>query len=462
MIPTRSRKSPRRKNASRTTTDAESYPSVIPLYGSSFVGIATAGRHPSLSNRMSRNWRWMPLVVIAGVTMIYIAVNTDRSQSSVTLLDSLNNATTTKTVHDKKFGNHDMNLKLIKNNNNTGKHNDNTATTTTTTGTNFNGFSFFLMGDTPYRDWQVSRLKVQMKEMKDLVRREKDRENTKKDQSVDHDDKSYRNMSFTVHVGDIQKTDLTKCNESAYELASEILKTGPVPTLVVPGDNDYYKCPNRTSSFELFMKYFDSFERNWHKNDWERLGIVRSSEHHELFVFVVEGVLFIGIHLINAPREEEPIELWDKRMNMNTRWVARNIERYMKTHEIRGVILLGHALRSPRTRPFFLNVADHFVNITHRENIPVLYLHGDGHDWDIDTKLSHQLHWSHYRDIQVDQGGLADPVIVQIAPQVDGKTKGLKESNEYQHTFGKGLFLLDRQRGKYEDPKNVKDAFTGK
>jgi len=347
-----------------------------------------------------------------------------------------------------------MNLKLIKKKNIGYKHDYDK--TTTTTGTNFNGFSFFLMGDTPYRDWQVSRLKVQMNEMKDIVRREKDQENNK-DILVDR-----HNISFTVHVGDIQKIDLTQCNESAYELASGILRTGPVPTLVVPGDNDYYKCPNRTSSFELFMKYFDSFEQNWHRNDWERLGIVRSSEHHELFVFVVEGVLFIGIHLINALRDEEPIELWDKRMNMNIRWVSRNIEKYMKTHEIRGIILLGHALRSPKTRPFFLNVADHFVNITHRENIPVLYLHGDGHDWDIDTKLSHQLHWSHYRDIQVDQGGLADPVIVQIAPQVDGKTKGLKESNGNQHTFGRGLFLLDRQRGKYEDPKNLKDTTTGK
>jgi hypothetical protein len=177
-----------------------------------------------------------------------------------------------------------------------------------------------------------------------------------------------------------------------------------------------------------------------------------------LFVFVIEGILFVGIHLINAPPGKEAMDLWNARMLMNVEWVADNIEKYMKSHEVRGVIVLGHALRSPRTRPFFLSVADHFVNITHRENLPVLYLHGDGHDWDVDTKLSHQLHWKHYRDIQVDQGGIADPVIVDVAAQLDGKTKGLEETNDKQHTFGRGLFRLDQQRGKYKDPKKIDGA----
>eukprot|EP00529_Nitzschia_sp_RCC80_P032106 CAMPEP_0113521856 /NCGR_PEP_ID=MMETSP0014_2-20120614/44875_1 /TAXON_ID=2857 /ORGANISM="Nitzschia sp." /LENGTH=221 /DNA_ID=CAMNT_0000419867 /DNA_START=163 /DNA_END=825 /DNA_ORIENTATION=+ /assembly_acc=CAM_ASM_000159 len=221
MIPTRSRQSPG-KNASRTAAKSTassvySYPSVIPIYSSSLFSNTTtatttttisSGSSCNISNRVSRNWRWVPLVVIATATMLYIVVNTNGSQSSITLLDTLNNSTTT-TIHDNKYGNHDMNLKLIKKKNIGYKHDYDK--TTTTTGTNFNGFSFFLMGDTPYRDWQVSRLKVQMNEMKDIVRREKDQENNK-DILVDR-----HNISFTVHVGDIQKIDLTQCNESAYE-----------------------------------------------------------------------------------------------------------------------------------------------------------------------------------------------------------------------------------------------------
>ncbi|KAG7366348.1 hypothetical protein IV203_029018 [Nitzschia inconspicua] len=305
----------------------------------------------------------------------------------------------------------------------------------------FAGFSFYLMGDTPYRDWQETRLEWQVKQMKQYTKNHPE-----------------RNLTFTVHVGDIQKVSLTHCAESAYQTTANLLRQGPLPTLVVPGDNDYYDCPDRNATFQLFMKYFGSFEKQWHKKDVEGLGLIRSESHPELFVFVKEGILLIGLHLINAPESHEDIRLWNARMIANKEWVAKNVQHYFRTQEIRGVILLGHALRSPRTRPFFLTVADYFVNITHRQDLPVVYLHGDGHNWDVDTKLSHQLHWKHFRDIQVDQGGLADPVIVEFAPQIKGKLKAFKdESSDLQLVLGKGLIRLDRQNGLYKHPKNVKN-----
>ena len=233
----------------------------------------------------------------------------------------------------------------------------------------------------------------------------------------------------------------------------------PLPTIAVPGDNDWYDCPNRTESFNFFLQYFGTLETKWHKNDYKPLGIERSSENQELFVFYREGILFIGIHLINAPLDHEDIDSWNARMKMNKEWVAYNIESYFEKLEIRGVIILGHALRSPRTRPFFLSVADYFVNITHRQDLPVVYLHGDGHDWDVDTKLSHQLHWKHFRDIQVDQGGLADPVIVDIAPSINGKLKKLKERSDHLDlVVGNGLIRIDRQRGLYDNPKLMDES----
>ena len=229
----------------------------------------------------------------------------------------------------------------------------------------------------------------------------------------------------------------------------------PLPTLVVPGDNDWYDCPNRTEGFHFFLKHFGAFETSWHKKDYKALAIERSSDNPELFVFCIEGILFIGLHLINAPIEHEDIRSWDARMKMNKEWMARSVESHFRKSEIRGVVLLGHCLRSPRTRPFFLSVADYFIDISHRKNLPVVYLHGDGHDWDVDTKLSHQLHWKHFRDIQVDQGGLADPIIVDIASQKKGKLKRLKERNDLDLVIGRGLFRIDRQRGLYKNPKNM-------
>lgn len=230
-----------------------------------------------------------------------------------------------------------------------------------------------------YRQWQEVRLEQQIVEMKEYVKNNPN-----------------RNISFTVHVGDIQKVDNTKCAESSYERVASLLKKGPLPTLLIPGDNDWYDCPDRQGSFQLFMKYFGKFETMWHKADYQPLDVQRSEDNPELFVFYVEGILFVGIHLINAPPHQEEAELWDARMKMNKEWLALNVETYFEQYEIRGVIIFGHSLRSPRTRPFFLSASDYFLNITHRAELPVLYLHGDGHKWDVDQKLSHQLHWKHY------------------------------------------------------------------
>mmetsp|Transcript_180 Transcript_180/g.368 ORF Transcript_180/g.368 Transcript_180/m.368 type:complete len:400 (+) Transcript_180:162-1361(+) len=361
-------------------------------------------------------------LICVGIGLIFVILEAIRRQSSEISLGTTTTMTTTTefdVIFPKPDGTKDYNL--VKE-----------ATTS------FNAFSFYLMGDTPYRDWQETRLALQISEMKRYVKKHPD-----------------RNLSFTVHVGDIQKVAHTNCAESAYNNTAKLLQKGPLPTLVIPGDNDWYDCPDRTESFDLFLKYFGSFETRWHKKDYMALGVERSAENRELFVFYKEGILVIGLHLINAPIEHEDIESWDARMKMNKEWVAQNIESHFEKSEIRGVILLGHCLRSPRTRPFFLSVADYFVNITHRMDLPVLYLHGDGHKWDVDTKLSHQLHWKHFRDIQVDQGGVADPVIVDVASQKKGKLKGLKKTNELQLVLGKGLFRIDRQRGRYKDPKEM-------
>ena len=60
-----------------------------------------------------------------------------------------------------------------------------------------------------YRDWQETRLGIQMSEMKKYVKTHPE-----------------RNLSFTVHVGDIQKIANTQCVESSYKNISTLLRKG--------------------------------------------------------------------------------------------------------------------------------------------------------------------------------------------------------------------------------------------
>ena len=285
-------------------------------------------------------------------------------------------------------------------------------------------FGFYLMGDTPYATWEEKMLQEQISQL-----------NKNKE---DH-------ILFTVHVGDIQKVDRTNCAESHYERVASMLRIGHLPTLVLPGDNDWYDCEDREASFSFFQQHLVSLEQDWQ----HELPIVRSKERPELFCFENNGILFLSIHLINGRVQDESADSRSARMEMNQEWVTKQLDNYFGKMRIRGVILLGHSLRSPRTRPFFEALATNFLNVPERLKVPVIYLHGDGHKWDVDQKFSHQLGWKYYYDIQVDQGAFADPCIVEVAKQVNGKLIPLRQEHENQHLLGKGLVRIDRQRGLY-------------
>jgi hypothetical protein len=68
----------------------------------------------------------------------------------------------------------------------------------------------------------------------------------------------------------------------------------------------------------------------------------------------------------------------------------------------------------------------------------------------IDDRASTQLNWPSLIDVQVDQGGFADPCIVEIAA-VDGAGQliPLVAEHDLQYVFADGLVRIDRQRGRY-------------
>jgi hypothetical protein len=291
----------------------------------------------------------------------------------------------------------------------------------------YDKFGFYIMGDTPYADWEDSMLQFQIAELN---------ENAK---VRDH------NMLFTVHVGDIQKVQRTNCAESHYQHIANVLKAGSLPTLIIPGDNDWFDCPDREAGFSFFTKYLTRIDRHWHHN----LPVMRNAKHPELFTLEHNGILFISIHLINGQVKDEAPDLWSARMERNQEWVAKSLDDYFSKMPIRGVVILGHSIRSPRTRPFFESLATNFVNDRKRRTIPVVYLHGDGHNWDVDHKFSQQLGWKYFYAVQIDQGAKGDPCIVEFAKQVNGKMVPLRLENDLQLLMGRGMVRIDRQRGSY-------------
>lgn len=267
-----------------------------------------------------------------------------------------------------------------------------------------------------------------------------------------------RNITFGVHLGGTIKPSNTLCAETAYERIAALIGKGPRPTLVVPGNNDWYDCPRRDESWSYFMKYYGPsyVETEWHSEHYDILNIARSADHPELFTLYYEGILFIGIHLLDAPTGQESKSDWDDRLHMDKEWVARNVESCFTNLEVRGVVVFGHGKYSARTKPFFTSMSKYFLNITTREKVPVMYVHGDGLTHKVDRSFGTDAEWQYYYDVQVHPSGLADPVLLDVAPQRSGDTVGLEEESDAHTTFGEGLFRIDRRQGVYADPMDIK------
>jgi hypothetical protein len=210
------------------------------------------------------------------------------------------------------------------------------------------------------------------------------------EQISDHN--KYSPSKFFVHVGDILSSS-EPCEEARYALVADMLKDLAVPAYIVPGDNETSDCSDPTQGMNFWMQYFLNFEQNF-------CG-APATEHPEVrvenFAFTMEGVLFIGIDQFGASGTSKSAQ------NQNADWVDQQFQ--AKVSQVRAAVVFAQA--GPGGQGTFF---DRFVQSAAAFAKPVLFLHGDGHEWILDNPwpLSNTLR------LQVDNGAAEDPVEVTV------------------------------------------------
>jgi len=317
-------------------------------------------------------------------------------------------------------------------------------TPTSTSTTHPVKLAFYVMGDVPYTPSEEKVLKSQLKDMTLNL---------------------HPKAAFLAHVGDMQRACRTKCSKSHFEGIRDIfLQKSPLPTFVLAGDNDYLDCPDEENAWDIYLDTFFKFEQKFEDRlpsgapklaverwDEQRGGVKRK----EMFAFVEQDILFLSVTLMNMnlTENEPPDDLFYERLSASKTWVKRHLKKH-DNDDIRGVVMFGHAMITKDLEPFF---REQLKGLFHDEGfggVPVLYIHGDGHKFVIDRGLGRRMGWEQFTSCQVDQGGRADPLLIEVAPVVDGKTKPPKtNSSGKQFIVGNGLFRVDRQQGLYLKPK---------
>jgi hypothetical protein len=210
---------------------------------------------------------------------------------------------------------------------------------------------------------------------------------------------------FLVHLGDLFIGD-TFCDEEEYHAIRDIMLESKVPTFVVVGDNEWNDCQRGMIEigWERWVNNFLRFENYWSHN----FTVARQPGSEENFYFIHKRTLIIGLNVVGG-RIHNSTE-WSERLRGEFEWTRSVINLNLPTGNADGVIILSHANPSADhlelTVPFRNYMANELQN-----KYPILYLHGDGHDF---MYTPHYLRQPNLLRMQ-HEGGTNEPILKIMA-----------------------------------------------
>lgn len=203
---------------------------------------------------------------------------------------------------------------------------------------------------------------------------------------------------FLVHLGDIVTGKKTKWPESQYAKVADILKKSRQPVFVVLGDNEWNDLDNPAEGLAFWNRQLRDFEKHFPNSP----RIEKQKERSENFAFVSKGVLVIGLNIVGGKVHDKAE--WDTRLKQDADWVTEQFARHKA--DVRAAVLLAQANPAKPHEIFFKQLAESCNAWTK----PVLYLHADGHVWEVEKAWRAPNLWR----VQTDQVRLNPPVLVTV------------------------------------------------
>ncbi len=211
---------------------------------------------------------------------------------------------------------------------------------------------------------------------------------------VNRDGKS----EFLVHLGDVVTGKRSQWPESQYAKVANILKKSTRPVFVVLGDNEWNDLDHPAEGLEFWNRQFRDFEKHFSNAPKLEKQPVRT----ENFAFVSKGVLILGLNIVGG-KVHDAAE-WQTRLQQDADWVAEQFQKHHAT--ARSAVLLAQAKPVASHELFFKQL----VKSCESWKKPVLYLHADGHVWQLEKGWRAPNLWR----VQTDQVRLNPPVLVTV------------------------------------------------
>lgn len=217
---------------------------------------------------------------------------------------------------------------------------------------------------------------------------------------------------FVVFVGDLRfASPTTPCVKDEFAGAASLFSLSHAPVFALIGDNDWSDCPNQSGGLQLWRTEFVGFEsKHWtHTFD-----IKRHSGYPDNFAFVHKGTQFIGLNIVGGKTYSE--SEWQIRLTDAVDWTKEIVRTYqLSTTDIGRVVIFGHADPGARHEAYFQPLAT-FIASELKNNLPVLYLNGDGHKWRYQPSFYDQSSW-----LRIMVTGLGEEPLLKVTVSADGR-----------------------------------------
>ncbi len=225
---------------------------------------------------------------------------------------------------------------------------------------------------------------------------------------------------FLVHLGDIMRGEIP-CDDFQYIQIKEMMLASEVPAFIIPGDNEWNDCGNNVmidAAWGRWNTYFMNFEDNWNHT----IPVVHNLDRPENFYFVKKRTIIFGLNIVGG-RVHDTSE-WYTRHTALVEWVKAVVLMNYGLYAD-GVIIMAHARPTVDHTDFF-NPLRRFVRDDLGNQVPFLYLHGDGHAFQDERGYLNQPNLSRMQH----EGGTRDPILKILA---DPFYQGNEVHNAFQY-----------------------------
>ncbi len=242
-----------------------------------------------------------------------------------------------------------------------------------------NAFAFGVFGDGPYRSWEVGRYRRLLRDV------------------------DASNVQWLLHVGDIF---WYPCSDANLASSLDMLNAVQVPVIYTPGDNEWTDCHEDIAGRFAPLDRLDQIRRTYFRRPQQSLGAhpiaLESQAQDSSWAEFVENkrwrfgrFLFITIHIVGSNNAlakypgRTPMDDAEATRRTSAAFAWLDTSFALATRDSsRGIIVAMHADPGfdvdAGAYPAYKGLVDTLAQLTKQFARPVLVIHGDGHDYQVD------------------------------------------------------------------------------